>query len=104
MPSIPASPFKTSWLEATESIPHYLKQRTLLERTHRKAGRPDLDDSRNQETRAIRKAKKLRDDNYLFSSSSSSLGRMPSAAAGYRCLLQTQSPEESIQLAKPRPS
>lgn len=103
MPSIPASPFKTSWLEATESIPDYLKQRTLLERTHRKAGRPDLDDSRNQENRAIRKAKKLRDDNYLFSSGSS-LGRMPSAAAGYCCLLQTQSPGESIQLAKPRPS
>lgn len=54
------------------------------------------------ETTEIRKAKRLT-DNCLFSSSCS-LGRVPSAAAGYHCLLQAQSPEKSIQLAKPRPS
>lgn len=50
----------------------------------------------NLETKAIRKAKKLRDnDYYLFSSSSHCLGRMPSAAAGYHCLFQIQSPEKA---------
>lgn len=62
----------------------------------------------NLETKAIGKAKKLRDnDYYLFSISSHCLGRMPSAAAGYHCLFQIQSPEKASSwpsLGHPRPT
>lgn len=74
-------------------LSYYLKQKASLKVTHSTKGAgPDLDHSRNQETKVIRKARKLRDDNCLLSSSS--LGRMPSAADAARpSLVQIQSPE-----------
>lgn len=83
-------------------VSYYLKKKTSLKVTHstKKGGRSNLDHSRNQETTAIRKGRKPRDDSCLLSSSSwVECHLLPHSR------LSLSAPDsKSIGLAKPRPT